>query len=104
MTLLQETLTNIAPLDEHVMNLVQQRLVSLTKPLSSLGRLENMVRQYAGITCQVRPELPRNCMIIACADHGVARQTVSAYPIETTAQMTANYVCAQGASANAFAN
>ena len=103
MTLLQETLINIAPIDEHVMDQVQQRLDSLTKPLNSLGRLESMVRQYAGITRQVKPELPRNCMIIACADHGVARQRVSAYPIETTAQMTANYVCAQGASANAFA-
>ena len=104
MKLLEETLCQITPLNIEVMNAVQDRLDSLTKPKNSLGKLEAMVRQYAGITGQVKPLLPKNCMIIACADHGVARRTVSAYPIETTAQMTANYVCSQGASANAFAN
>ncbi len=104
MILLEETLRRITPLDEEVMNAVQDRLDSLTKPKHSLGKLETIVKQYAGITRQVQPPLPKNCMVIACSDHGVARQTVSAYPMETTAQMTANYVCAQGASANAFAN
>lgn len=104
MELLEQTTARIGTLNEEVMNKVQSHLDHLTKPQGSLGRLESMVKQYAGITGQIRPELPRNCMVVACADHGVARQTVSAYPIETTAQMTANYVGPKGASANAFAN
>lgn len=104
MSLLHETLAQIVPLDTTVMEKVQARLDNLTKPAGSLGRLEDMVRQYAGITGAVRPEAPRNCMVVACADHGVAKNVVSAYPIETTAQMTKNYVCSKGASANAFAN
>lgn len=104
MGLLQETLHNIEALDEFVMKQVQQRLDSLPKPQGSLGRLEDMVKQYAGIVRHAEPELPKTCMVITAADHGVAKQGISAYPIETTAQMTANYLISKGASANAFAN
>ena len=102
--MLQRTLDMIQPLDTVAMEAVQYRLDSLTKPQGSLGRLEDMIRQYAGITGRSRPPDPKHCIVIACADHGVARRVVSAYPLETTAQMTANYVQAKGASANAFAN
>jgi nicotinate-nucleotide--dimethylbenzimidazole phosphoribosyltransferase len=104
MSLLQETLQKIVLPDAVTMEKVQSRLDSLIKPQGSLGRLESMVKQYAGIVGQVHPELPRTCMVITCADHGVARQGISAYPIETTLGMTANYLIAKGASANAFAN
>lgn len=104
MRLLQETLMKIKPLDKEVMAKTQKRLDSLTKPQGSLGRLEEMVLQYTGITGQLRPEIPQCCMVVACADHGVTRHGISAYPIETTAQMTINYLCSKGASANAFAN
>ena len=104
MSLLQETLLKINDLDKDVMAKVQNRLDNLTKPIGSLGRLESMVRQYAGIVGQDQPELPKHCMVITSADHGVARLGISAYPIETTLQMTANYLLSKGASANAFAN
>jgi len=104
MNLLQETVLKIKELDQDVMAEVQLRLDSLTKPKGSLGRLESMVRQYAGITRQTKPAAPRHCMIITAADHGVAKQGISAYPVETTMHMTANYLIAKGASANAFAN
>lgn len=104
MNLLQDTLLKISQPDTKIMEEVQVRLDSLIKPRGSLGRLESMVRQYAGIIGQAQPELPRNCMVITCADHGVARQGISAYPVETTLGMTANYLVAKGASANAFAN
>lgn len=104
MSLLQDTLARIRPLDKTIMEKTKTRLDSLTKPQGSLGRLEDMVLQYTGITGQMRPEIPRSCMVVACADHGVAKHGISAYPIETTAQMTTNYICPKGASANAFAN
>lgn len=104
MSLLLETLSQITPLDKEIMEKVQSRLDSLIKPEGSLGRLEEIVKQYAGIRKEETPELPRTCMVVACADHGVAINQISAYPIETTAQMTKNYVGAKGASANALAN
>ena len=104
MNLLQETLTRIQPLDAIVMEKVEARLDTLLKPQGSLGRLQDMVKQYAGIVRSTQPQLPKTCMVVACADHGVAKHGLSAYPIETTAQMTINYVESKGASANAFAN
>lgn len=104
MSILQETLLKIAPPDTAVMATVQDQLNSLVKPNQSLGCLADMVRQYAGIVRQSKLEKPRNCMVIAAADHGVAKLGISAYPIETTKHMTVNYLISQGASANAFAN
>ncbi len=103
MKLLKETLASIVPLDDGVMVKVQVRLDSLTKPPGSLGRLEDIVRQYAGVTGEERPVIPRKCMVLAAADHGVARLGLSAYPIETTIHMTRNYLLSQGAGANALA-
>ncbi|MDF2570790.1 MAG: cobT 2 [Sporomusa sp.] len=104
MSLLKETLLKITAPDTEIIQKVQGRLDSLLRPIGSLGRLETMVCQYAGITGQLQPKAPKTCMVVASADHGVARRMVSAYPIETTIHMTANYLISKGASANAFAN
>ncbi len=104
MNLLQETLTKIMMPDIAIKEQVQARLKNLLQSTGSLGRLETMVEQYAGITGETNPALPKTCMVVASADHGVAKRVVSAYPIETTIHMTANYLISKGASANAFAN
>ena len=103
MGLLQETLDRISGIDYSVVERVKQKLDSLLPP-QSLGHLGAMVCRYAGILGQVQPDYPAPCMVVTCADHGVARKGVSAYPVDTTLQMTRNYVLAKGASANAFAN
>ncbi|SDF07389.1 nicotinate-nucleotide--dimethylbenzimidazole phosphoribosyltransferase [Sporomusa acidovorans] len=104
MTLLQETLAKIAASDAAVKEQVRARLANVLQSTGSLGRLEDMVEQYAGITGELNPMLPKPCTVVASADHGVARRLVSAYPIETTIHMTVNYLVSKGASANAFAN
>lgn len=103
MELLRDTLAAVRPLDAAAMAAVQARLDSLTKPPGSLGRLEDMVRQYAGVTGETRPTVPKKCMVLTAADHGVAAQGVSAYPVETTVHMTRNYLLSKGAGANALA-
>ena len=45
----------------------------------------------------------KKCTFIFCADHGVAKENVSAYPQATTADMVRNYLVEDGAAANAFA-
>ena len=64
----------------------------LTKPPGSLGRLEGIAIDLAGITGRPAPAVDRRAIVVAAADHGVARQGVSAYPAEVTAQMVANFV------------
>ncbi|MDD4600054.1 Nicotinate-nucleotide--dimethylbenzimidazole phosphoribosyltransferase [bioreactor metagenome] len=102
MSLLEETLAKIEALEDSFMK-VEMELESFVKTMN-MGRLTTMVTQYAAISGKLEPDLPRNCMVITCADHGVARQGISAYPVETTMHMTANYLVSKGASANAFAN
>ena len=77
-------------------------LDALTKPPGSLGRLEWLAVELAGITGTPRPTLRHRAIAVAAADHGVTRQGVSAYPGEVTAQMVANFL-AGGAAINALA-
>ena len=74
----------------------------LTKPPGSLGRLETLLVELAGITGRVDAPVGRRTIVVAAADHGVVRQGVSAYPSDVTAQMVANFL-AGGAAINALA-
>jgi nicotinate-nucleotide--dimethylbenzimidazole phosphoribosyltransferase len=92
----------IGPLDEVAMAGARARLDSLTKPPGSLGRLEDLAVQLAGITGVVAPPLVPRAVVVVAADHGVAARGVSAYPAAVTAQMVANFV-AGGAAVNVLA-
>ncbi len=94
---LERTLKTIGPLDDSAMAAARTRQAHLTKPPGSLGRLEELSVQVAGITGQARPRIAQKAVIICAADHGVAAQGVSAYPQEVTAQMVANFL--QGGAA-----
>ena len=74
----------------------------LTKPPGSLGRLEALVIQLAGITGRPDASVGARAIVVAAGDHGVTAQGVSAYPAEVTAQMVANFV-AGGAAINVLA-
>ncbi len=92
----------IDPLNEELMAQAQQRLDRLTKPLGSLGRLEELAKQLAGILGTVRPSLQQKVIITMAADHGVADEGVSAYPKVVTPQMVLNFLRG-GAAINVFA-
>lgn len=92
----------LGPLDEPAMTAAAAHLDRLTKPPGSLGRLESLVVTLAGITGRPDVTVGRRAVIIAAADHGVARQGVSAYPQEVTAQMVANFL-AGGAAISVLA-
>lgn len=92
----------IGPLDDAAMTVAAAHLDRLTKPPGSLGRLEELVIALAGITGRWDAPVERRAIVVAAADHGVARQGVSAYPSEVTPQMVANFV-AGGAAINVLA-
>src|SRR5512142_1485369 len=100
--LFEETVARIGPLDEDAMALARARQAQLTKPQGSLGRLETLAEQLAGITGQPRPHFRQPVVITMAADHGVAMRGVSAYPREVTAQMVLNFL-AGGAAINVLA-
>ncbi len=94
--------SRIGPLDASAMGLAAARQRDLTKPAGSLGRLEELAIQLAGISgAALPPALPRKAVIVMAADHGVAEERVSAYPQEVTAQMVLNFLRG-GAAINAL--
>lgn len=80
----------------------RERQARLTKPLGSMGRLETLSVQLAGLLRSPRPQVPRKAIVVMAADHGVVRQGVSAYPADVTPQMVANFL-AGGAAINVLA-
>jgi len=101
-TLIQDTAQAIQPLDENARSAARARQDQLTKPQGSLGRLETLSIQLAGITAQPRPRFHQPVIIIMAADHGITRQGVSAYPAEVTPQMVLNFLYG-GAAINVLA-
>lgn len=102
MGLLEETIAKIAPLDADAMRQARERQDQLTKPTGSLGRLEALSIQIAGITGVARPRLAHPAVVVMAGDHGIARQGVSPYPTDVTPQMVLNFLSG-GAAINALA-
>ncbi len=93
----------IIPLfDEPSAALARQRQSHLTKPAGSLGRLEELSIQLAGIQANPRPQAGRKAVIVMAGDHGVVAEGVSAYPSAVTSQMVYNFLNG-GAAINVLA-
>jgi nicotinate-nucleotide--dimethylbenzimidazole phosphoribosyltransferase len=99
---LEKKLQQIQPLDETAMKIAHARQDTLTKPRGSLGRLEELSIQLAGMTANPQPTVERKVVIVMAADHGVTREGVSAYPAEVTPQMVLNFLHG-GAAINVLA-
>jgi nicotinate-nucleotide--dimethylbenzimidazole phosphoribosyltransferase len=101
--LLDETLAAVAPLDDAAVRAARARQDLLTKPRGSLGVLEDVSVQLAGLAGRCPPPLPEPAVVAVFAgDHGVHAQGVTPWPQEVTGQMVANFV-AGGAVINALA-
>ena len=99
---LSQILERIGPADAGAMRRAAARQMSLTKPPGSLGRLEDVSVQLAGIFGVERPVIRGKAVIIAAGDHGVVAQGVTGYPQEVTAQMLRNFL-AGGAAISVMA-
>jgi len=95
-------LPSIPKFDQAAAQKAAQRQDHLTKPQGSLGRLESLSVQLAGMTGRERPRFARKAVIVMAADHGVALEGVSAYPVEVTAQMVEN-IAHNGAAVSVLA-
>ena len=100
---LDDAIRQIRPIDRQSVARAQARLDRLTKPIGSLGRLEQLAALYAGITGEEHPKLPRSVIFTLAADHGVTEEGVSAYPSGVTAQMVLNFLRG-GAGVNVLAS
>lgn len=78
--------------EAHAAAAALDRQNQLTKPTGSLGQLEDLAVQLAGITGNVRPSVARKCVIVMAGDHGIVREGVSAYPADVTPEMVVNFL------------
>ena len=88
MNLLNETISKITPSDKVAIGKAWKHIDNLTKPLGSLGKLEEIAARYAGITGQVSNKVNKKNIIVMCSDNGVCEEGVSSADQIITEVMT----------------
>jgi nicotinate-nucleotide--dimethylbenzimidazole phosphoribosyltransferase len=93
---------SIPPLDAAAARAARERIDQLTKPVGSLGRIEELAERLAAIHGHLPPVYERRAILLGAGDHGISAEGVSAYPAEVTPQMVGAFL-AEFAAINAFA-
>lgn len=97
---LQKLIESITELDKPAMDAAAKRQAELAKPPGSLGRLEDLSIQIAGITGKLHNHIEKAHLLVFAADNGVVAEGVSSAPQSVTLQQTVNLTRAKtGASA-----
>lgn len=94
---------SVAPIDVRAGEAARRRIDNLTKPLRSLGRLEQLAEQLCAIAGMEIPpsNYERRTVLVAAGDHGITQEGVSAYPSAVTPQMV-GAILDEIAAINAF--
>ena len=96
---LRKLFGSVSPLDEAAMDAARRRQAQLAKPPGSLGRLEELSIQLAGITGNIHNQIKKKHLLVFAADNGVVSEGVSSAPQSVTLQQTINLTRAKtGAS------
>jgi len=98
----EASFVKVPPPSREAADRARRRLDSLTKPPGSLGVLEELSVRLAAMKGALCNPFESKCVIVMAGDHGVAREGVSAYPPEVTAQMLAN-IASGGAAVSVLA-
>ncbi len=99
---LDALLAGIEPVDQTIMKEAGERLDNKTKPLGSLGMLEELARRMCGIARSLTPKTAHKIILTFAGDHGVTSEGVSYIPKEVTRQMVYNFLKG-GAGVNVLA-
>ena len=89
---LEETLKQIRPLNKEAMESAGKRWDSIAKPLHSLGKMEDLVIQIAGIQETPDISVKKRALVSMCADNGVVEEGVTRTGQEVTAIVAENFL------------
>ena len=81
---LKAIIESVKPLDEAAMDAAHQRQEQLAKPPGSLGRLEGLSVQLAGITGKIYNRINKKHLLVFAADNGVVSEKVASAPQSVT--------------------
>ena len=87
---LRDYISAVSPLDDGAMAAARERQAQLAKPPGSLGRLEELSVQVAGITGKVHNRIEKKHLLVFAADNGVVAEGVSSAPQSVTLMQTIN--------------
>lgn len=91
MSLLENISRNIYPLDKSSMENAKKRLDRLIKPKGSLGKMEDICMQLAGIYEQKEFDTSKKVIIAFAGDHGVYEEGVAPDPQDITVLQFPNF-------------
>ena len=87
---LQELISSVKGADRTAMDRAKRRQAELAKPPGSLGRLEDISVQLAGITGKVKNDLAKKRILVFAADNGIVAENISSAPRSVTAMQAVN--------------
>lgn len=88
---LEEAVAQVKPLDQEAMEVARRRWDSIAKPLHSLGKMEDLITQIAGITGKTIVDIDKKALVAMCADNGVVEEGVTQTGQEITALVADNF-------------
>ncbi|HHZ00956.1 MAG TPA: nicotinate-nucleotide--dimethylbenzimidazole phosphoribosyltransferase, partial [Tissierellia bacterium] len=91
-SVLNDITASIKKIDLNSAQKMQERLDAKIKPIRSLGALEDIAVQLAGIQGTPYPKINGKAVLLMAGDHGVVKEGVSAAPQEVTVQLFYSYL------------
>lgn len=88
---------SIKPVSTYLDQKLKQKIDRKTKPLGSLGQVEQIAYRVGRIQQSLSPHLSRPVVVVVGADHGICTEGVSPCPIEVTWQQMLNFASGGGA-------
>jgi nicotinate-nucleotide--dimethylbenzimidazole phosphoribosyltransferase len=99
---ISKTIDSIRAGNDEYANAAKSHLDSLTKPVGSLGKLEEVAAQYVALREEKTPSIEGKAVYVFAADHGITAENISLYPQDVTPQMVYNFLRG-GAAINVLA-